>query len=175
MVGSPSVRGGLPVGAGSPDPVGLVGVKVVGMRLVGRPRCGGCRGGVLSKGWRRARLVDQACFGRAALLEWSKRRWRCPDTGCGVGSFTEQDPRIAPVRARLTSRAGRWATRQVGRGRTVSEVAEELGCPRHTVSKEVNRWGEALLEADRDRVGIVEALGRRRCGLPRRWTSATAG
>ena len=37
--------------------------------------------------------------------------------------------------------------------------AEELGCDWHTVSKEVNRWGEALLEADRDRVGEVEALG----------------
>lgn len=41
----------------------------------------------------------------------------------------------------------------------MSEVAEELGCDWHTVSKEVNRWGEALLEADRDRVGTVEALG----------------
>lgn len=79
--------------------------------------------------------------------------------GFGVGSFTEQDPRVAPVRARLTSRAARWATRQVGRGRTVPGVAEELGCDWHTVSKEVNRWGEALLEADRDRVGMVEALG----------------
>ncbi len=135
------------------------GGLVVGVRLVGRPRCGGCGGGVLSKGLRRARLVDQACFGRSVILEWSKRRWRCPDAGCGVGSFTEQDPRIAPVRALLTTRAARWATQQVGRGRTVVDVAEELGCSWHTVSKEVNRWGEALLEADQDRVGIVEALG----------------
>ena len=36
---------------------------------------------------------------------------------------------------------------------------EELDFDWHTVSKEVNRWGEALLEADRNRVGIVEALG----------------
>ena len=98
----------------------------------------------MSKGWKRARLVDQPCFGRAVILEWWKRRWECPDAGCGVGSFTEQNPRIAPVRARLTTRAGRWATQQVGRGRTVVEVAEELGCSWHTVSKEVNRWGEAL-------------------------------
>ena len=91
------------------------GGLVVGVRLVGRPRCG-----VLSKGWRRARLVDQPCFGRAVILEWSKRRRRCPDAGCGVGPFAEQDPRIAPVRARLTSRAARWATQQVGRGRTVA-------------------------------------------------------
>ena len=38
-------------------------------------------------------------------------------------------------------------------------VAEELGCDWHTVAKEVNRWGEALLEADQDRVGTVETLG----------------
>ena len=60
----------------------------------------------------------------------------------------------------LTARAARWATRQVGReGRTVEEVAEELGCGGHTVNNEVGRWGRALLEADRNRVGEVEALG----------------
>ena len=103
--------------------------------------------------------MDQPSFGRSVILEWRKRRGRCPDAGCGVGSFTEQDPRVAPARARLTSRAARWATQQVGRGRDGGGVAEELGCDWHTVAKEVNRWGEALLEADRDRVGIVEALG----------------
>ena len=67
---------------------------------------------------------------------------------------------MAPERALLTSRAGRWATVQVGRlGRTVSEVAEELGCDWHTVNKEVTRWGDALLEADVSRFGAVEAVG----------------
>jgi hypothetical protein len=33
----------------------------------------------------------------------------------------------------MTDRAGRWATGQVGRhGRTVNEVAEELGCDSQT-------------------------------------------
>ena len=51
-------------------------------------------------------------------------------------------------------------TSQVGRlGRPVDEVAAELGCGWHTVNKEVRRWGEALLEADSDRVGLVEAVG----------------
>ena len=67
-------------------------------------------------------------------------------------SFAEQDLSVAPERGVLTSRAGRWATAQVGRlGRTVSEVAEELGCDWHTVNKEVTRWGDALLEADASR------------------------
>ena len=44
-----------------------------------------------------------------------------------------------------------------GPGADGGGVAEELGCDWRTVAKEVNRWGEALLEADRDRAGIVEA------------------
>ena len=44
-------------------------------------------------------------------------------------------------------------------GRTVSEVASELGCDWHTVNREVMRWGDALLEADVSRFGSVEAVG----------------
>ena len=46
-----------------------------------------------------------------------------------------------------------------GRGRSVDEVAAELGCDWHTVNNEVVRWGEALLEADTDRIGEVQAVG----------------
>ena len=84
----------------------------------------------------------------------------CADPSCGVGSFVEQDLSVAPQRASLTSRAGRWATWQVGGlWRRVSAVAEELGCDWHTVNSEVIRWGDALLEADIDRFGAVEAVG----------------
>ena len=62
-----------------------------------------------------------------------------------------------------------------GRGRPVDEVAAELGCGWHTVNNEVGRWGEALLEADTDRIGEVGAVGidKKRCwggkagGVPR--------
>lgn len=131
--------------------VGLEGVEVTGVeeeaggrlvvrvQLAERPRCGGCGGEVQSKGWKTVRLVDQPSFGWLVRLEWLKRRWRCPDPGCGVGSFTEQADWIAPERARLTARAARWAMSQVGQGRPVSEVAEDLGCSWHTVAKQVNR------------------------------------
>ena len=108
-------------------------------------------------------LVDLPAFGRPVRLRWRKRRWTCPNTDCALRSFIEQDPKIGPQRALLTSRAARWVTIQVGRrGRSVDEVAAELGCDWHTVNKEVGRWGEALLEADTDRVG-----DRRSCG---QWT-----
>ena len=55
---------------------------------------------------------------------------------------------------------GAWATTAVGRdARAVTDVANELGCDWHTVNKAVLAWGEALLAADCDRVGSVEALG----------------
>ncbi|PWG68641.1 ISL3 family transposase, partial [Enterococcus hirae] len=69
-------------------------------------------------------LIDLPCFGRRARLLWRKRRWRCPSPSCMPASWTETDPSIASPRLRLTDRAGRWATFQVGcHGRTVSEVA----------------------------------------------------
>ena len=125
-----------------------------------RPMCEACGGQVWSKGYRSVVLVDLPAFGRPVRLRWRKRRWTCPNPDCEVRSFIEQEPEIGPVRALLTSRAARWATTQVGRqGRPVQEVAEELGCDWHTVNDEVRRWGEALLEADGDRVGAVEAVG----------------
>jgi len=104
--------------------------------------------------------VDLPCFGRPTRLVWSKPRWWCPAAGCPARSWTITDPRIAWPRAALTDRAARWVTVQVGRhGRSVSEVAGELGCDWHTVNDAVITYGTALLDADTDRVGAVDALG----------------
>jgi transposase len=104
-------------------------------------------------------LVDLACFGRPARLVWHKHRWRCPHDGCALGSWTGEDPQIAPARGAMTDRAGRWVCEQVGRlGRTVAEVARELGCDGHTVNEAVIAYGTPLVE-DPDRIGEVEALG----------------
>ena len=154
------------VGLGDVDLVGIddacertpIGVMIQSWKA--RPTCEGCGGRVWSEGYRTAVLVDLPAFGRPVRLRWRKRRWTCPDSGCGVRSFVEQDVTIAPPRASLTSRAARWVTIQVGRmGRPVEEVATELGCDWHTVNDEVRRWSEALLEADSSRVGRVEAVG----------------
>lgn len=122
--------------------------------------CSGCgtRGRVKDRD--RVELVDLTAFGRTARLIWTKRRYLCPDADCEVGSFTEVDRRIAAPRAAITDRAARWATSQVGRsGRTVAEVAAELGCDWHTINRAVIGYGTALLAADGDRVGSVTALG----------------
>ena len=92
-------------------------------------------------------------------LVWLKRRFRCPESSCPMGSWTEDDPRIASKRLMMTDRAGRWITEQVGRcARSVSEVARELGCDWHTVNDAVIAYGSALVDHP-DRFGTVEALG----------------
>ncbi len=122
--------------------------------------CDGCGTRAQLKDRRDVALVDLAAFGRPAVLVWDKRRWSCPEADCAVGTFTEVDRRIAAPRAKMTDRAGRWATVQVGRlGRTVAEVADELGCDWHTVMDAVTVYGTALLAADTSRTDGVTALG----------------
>src|SRR5690606_6447580 len=104
------------------------------------------------------RLVDLPCFGRPARLVWRKHRWCCP-AGC-TRTWTTQEPAVASPRAVMTARAGRWVTVQVGRlGRTVAEVAGELGCDWHTVNDTVIAYGQSLLDAHAGRIGSVAALG----------------
>ncbi|MGY9074302.1 MAG: ISL3 family transposase, partial [Acidimicrobiales bacterium] len=112
-----------------------------------------------AKDQRPVELVDLAVFGRQARLVWHKFRWSCPAARCEVGSFTETVDHIAAARLAMTDRAGRWVTEQVGRnGRTVNEIAVELGCDWHTINNTVIAYGTPLVE-DPDRISDVEALG----------------
>jgi len=121
--------------------------------------CRSCGSVATLKGWRVVTFVDLPTFGSPVRLHWHKRRWRCPEATCPVGSWTEIDERIAGSRLRLTDRAGRWATFEVGKnGRTVNEVATVLGCDWHTVNDAVLAFGAALVDHP-DRFGAVSALG----------------
>ncbi len=125
-----------------------------------RPACSGCGRTARVKERPEVELVDLPAFGRPVRLVWRKHRWQCPDPRCGQGSWTVEDRRIAAPRLGMTDRAGRWATWQVGKaGRTVSEVARELGCDWHTVNDTVIAYGEALVDDDPERIGQVTALG----------------
>jgi hypothetical protein len=94
-----------------------------------RPGCAACGAPAWVKDRPLVELVDLPCFGRPARLVWHTHRWCCPDQDCETGSWTGEDPAIAPARGAMTDRAARWVCEQVGRlGRTVAEVARELGC-----------------------------------------------
>ena len=125
-----------------------------------RPVCTGCSGPVTIKERPVVVLVDLPAFGRPTRLVWRKHRWSCVLTSCPVGSWTEAATIIAAARLVMTDRAGRWVTEQVGRwGRTVNEVAVELGCDWHTINDTVLAYGTAVVDDDPDRIGTVTALG----------------
>ena len=153
--------------------VGLPAVKILGVddqpgqpirvhieTIAPRPSCRACSTMAWVKDRPVVELVDLPCFGRPARLMWRKHRWSCPSSGCPTGSWTAEEPSIAAPRLAMTDRAGRWVTEQVGRcGRTVAEVARELGCDWHTINDTVMAYGTALVDDDPDRIGAVEALG----------------
>lgn len=140
----------------SPDRRVVVTIESIIESLV----CPNCSGRAWVKDRPVVELVDLTCFGRPVTLRWRKHRLWCPRPSCPHGSWTHEDPRIAASRLSVTDRAGRWATVQVGRnGRAVSDVAGELGASWHAINDAVMAYGQALLDADVDRVGAVQALG----------------
>lgn len=105
------------------------------------------------------RYVDLPVYGHPMSLAWKKHRMRCVNPLCSKKSWMLSDHRIAAKNCLLTTRAAKWATVQVGIGRTVSEVASELACDWHTVNDAVTTYGRALLEADRKRLNRTTAIG----------------
>ena len=121
----------------------------------------GCRAcGVVAVGHGRRvhRAHDAPAFGSPVVVAWRKRVWRCPDTGCPVGVFSETHPLIEP-RAKLTTRAVRWATDALAHDdTTVSALARHLGVDWHTA------WDAIEVEAvrrlaDPSRLSGVVTLG----------------
>lgn len=150
------------VGLGDVTVLGVTETELVRVHVETRgprPVCLSCESVVWAKDQRPVELVDLPVFGRPARLVWHKFRWSCPNPDCAIGSFTEAAAHIASARLAMTDRAGRWVTEQVGRnGRTVNEVAVELGCDWHTINNTVIAYGTALVDHP-ERVGDVEALG----------------
>lgn len=152
------------VGLPDVNVLGVIDVSGAALQVVietrePRPVCPGCGGPTVVKDRPPVELVDLAVFGRRATLIWRKHRWSCPASACSVGSWTAEQSAIAAPRLGMTDRAGRWVTAQVGRfGRTVNEVAAELGCDWHTINDTVLAYGAPLIE-DPARVGDPVAVG----------------
>ncbi|MEX2533147.1 MAG: hypothetical protein WD360_04205 [Nitriliruptoraceae bacterium] len=103
--------------------------------------------------------MDLPVFGRPVVTVWRQIRWCCPAAGCPIRSWTKVNERIVIGNRGMTDRAARWACEQVGRyGRTVAEVAGELGCDWHSVNRPVIDYGLALID-DPGRTSPVTTLG----------------
>jgi len=122
-------------------------------------RCPTCGGRAQVKDRPVVRYTDLPVYGVPMSLAWKKHRLRCTNAECLLNTWVLGDHRIAAKNCLLTTRAAKWATVQVGGGRTVSEVANELACDWHTVNDAVATYGKALLEADRGRLNKTTAIG----------------
>ena len=123
--------------------------------LVGCPDCGVV---ARSHGRMVVEYRDLPAFGRPARLVWDKRRFRCEEPQCAMGTWSEQSAAFS-ARCLLTDRAGAECCRQVGRNaRPVTQLASELGVCWDTVMEAVREHGEPLV-SDPQRVGEVRMLG----------------
>ncbi len=134
-------------------------VALVIEQFVEDARCPECGRAAQVKDRPRVTYVDLPVYGAAMRLTWKKHRLRCVYDDCRQGSWVLRDHRIAAKNCLLTTRAAKWATVQVGTGRTVLEVARELNCDWLTVNDAVTTYGEALLEADKKRLNRTSAVG----------------
>src|SRR4051812_8030068 len=108
--------------------------------LTGCPSCGVV---AVGHGRRVHEAGDAPCLGTPVRLRWRKRVWRCPEPSCPVGTFSEQHE-VLPARAKLTTRAVRWATDALEHDdTTVSALARHLGVDWHTC------WDAVEVEAKR--------------------------
>ena len=128
-------------------------------QVLSEVRCPACRGPARVKERPVATYTDLPVYGVPMHLVWKKHRMQCPDPACPKKSWVLGDHRIAAKKCLLTTRAAKWATEQVGTGRTVKEVAGELACDWHTVNNAVTTYGKALLDADRKRMNKTTAIG----------------
>jgi transposase len=134
-------------------------VELMIEQIVGQVRCPACGERAQVKERPVVHYVDLPVYGTPMSLAWKKHRMRCPNPDCAKRSWVLEEHRIAAKQCLLTTRAAKWATVQVGGGRTVKEVAAELACDWHTVNDAVSTYGEALLAADRKRLNRTSAIG----------------
>lgn len=110
-------------------------------QVVGVVRCPTCAERAQVKERLVVYYVDLPVYGVPMRLAWKKHRMRCANARCPRKSWVLADHRIAAKNCLLTTRAAKWATTQVGTGRTVSEAAGELDCDWHRVNDAVTTYG----------------------------------
>jgi transposase len=125
----------------------------------GEMGCRACGVVALGHGCLDVHLVDAPAMGRPVRICWRKRRWLCPEPACPVTTFVEQDERVAAPRAKLTTRACRWAINQLRREHaSVNGLRRQLGTGWRTVWESI-RPLLAAADTDPARFSGVKMLG----------------
>jgi transposase len=120
--------------------------------------CPGCGVRAVGNGRRNVIVRDLPIAGKATVIVWAKRTWRCREQRCPRGSWSETSAEIG-VRASLTERARREICRRVGEELgSVAAVAREFGVGWACAHQAVVDYGDALIDAD-DRLEQTRQLG----------------
>ena len=121
--------------------------------------CPGC--GVIAQGHGRmvVEVIDAPWAGVPARIRWHKRRWICREHTCQTVTFLEHDERVCAPRARLETRAIRWAIRQLRfEGATIAGLARQLATTWNTVWSHIKPCLQAASD-DPARFAGVRVLG----------------
>ena len=121
--------------------------------------CPGC--GVIAQGHGRmvVEVIDAPWAGVPARIRWFKRRWICREHTCQTVTFLEHDERMCAPRARLGTRAIRWAIRQLRfEGATIAGLARQLATTWNTVWSHIKPCLQAASD-DPARFAGVQVLG----------------
>jgi len=125
-------------------------------QLVGCPGCA-----VIAQGHGRivVEVIGAPWAGVPVRIRWFKRRWTCRETTCQTVPFLEHDERVCAPRARLGTRAIRWAIRQLRfEGATIAGLARQLGTTWNTVWSHIKPCLQAASD-DPARFAGVQVLG----------------
>ena len=121
--------------------------------------CPGC--GVIAQGHGRmvVEVIDAPWAGIPTRIRWFKRRWICREHACQTVTFLEHDERVCAPRARLETRAIRWAIRQLRfEGATIAGLARQLATTWNTVWSHIKPCLQAASD-DPARFTGVRVLG----------------
>ncbi len=120
--------------------------------------CSGCGTRAVGHGRSRTLVRDLPISGRPTVLVWCKRRWRCPETACPRGTWSETSGEIAP-RAVLTERARQRLADMVNvGGQSIAAAGAEFGVGWHTANQAVAAHTDPHVD-DPDRLEGVTAIG----------------
>ena len=121
--------------------------------------CPGC--GVIAQGHGRmvVEVIDAPWAGVPVRIRWHKRRWICREHTCQTVTFLEHSEKVCAPRARLGTRAIRWAIRQLRfEGATIAGLARQLATTWNTVWSHIKRCLQAASD-DPARFAGVRVLG----------------
>ena len=104
-------------------------------------------------------VIDAPWAGVPVRIRWHKRRWICREHACQTVTFLEHSEKVCAPRARLGTRAIRWAIRQLRfEGATIAGLARQLATTWNTVWSHIKPCLQAASD-DPARFAGVRVLG----------------